>query len=269
MGAGSAAAAVGAQAAHGGVPAMPGPGAPLRASTTPRAPPPSLLFGTAFRSAVVGGCAAGGLHGVTGPDHLAAVLPLSIARRWYSALSTGAIWGIGHGVGAAAVGAAAYFVRGAFNLDRVCTFMEAFVGLSIAVIGYNGIREAKEWTAFKTALAQTESVATGVLRTLSVGILHGASGSGHLLGVLPALAMPNWACASAYLVSFGVGTAIAMSLFTAVIGEASVQLGERLKTADIPAKMALFSSCVALIVGSLWTVRASFALGLPKLLGLA
>ena len=40
------------------------------------------------------------------------MLPLSIARRWYRAMTTGAIWGIGHGVGAGAVGAAAYFVRG-------------------------------------------------------------------------------------------------------------------------------------------------------------
>merc|ERR1719199_767325 len=106
--------------------------------------------------------------------------------------------------------------------------MEAFVGLSIAIIGYNGIREAKEWTAFKTALAQTEAVATGVLRTLTVGILHGCSGSGHLLGVMPALAMPTWVCAAAYLGCFGLGTMIAMALFTGAVGEASVQMGERL-----------------------------------------
>jgi len=256
------------------VPSRPAvPPAPLRASAPPRAPAPTatvqaFILGSPIASAVVGGAVAGGLHGVTGPDHLAAVLPLSIARRWYRAMNTGAIWGIGHGVGAGAVGAAAYFVKGAFNLERVCTFMEAFVGLSIVIIGYNGIMEAREWTAFKTALAQTEAVSTGLFRTLTVGILHGASGSGHLLGVLPALAMPSWACASAYLVSFGVGTAIAMSAFTAVVGEASVQLGERLKTQDIPARMALFSSCVAMIVGTAWMVRASFALGLPKLLRL-
>lgn len=58
--------------------------------------------------------------------------------------------------------------------------------------------------------------AQSVPSTLITGILHGCTGTGHLLGVMPALAMPSWLCASAYLTSFGLGTMIAMSLFTAV-----------------------------------------------------
>ena len=64
--------------------------------------------------------------------------------------------------------------------------------------------------------------------TLITGILHGCTGTGHLLGVMPALAMPSWLCACAYLTSFGLGTMVAMSLFTAIVGEASAQLSTRL-----------------------------------------
>jgi len=41
----------------------------------------------------VGGTFAGGLHAVTGPDHLAALLPLCIGRRWWTAINTGLYWG--------------------------------------------------------------------------------------------------------------------------------------------------------------------------------
>ena len=54
--------------------------------------------------------------------------------------------------------------------------------------------------------------------------MHGCSGSGHLLGVMPALAMPSWQIATTYLVSFGLGTMLAMSIFTAVVGELSSQM---------------------------------------------
>ena len=64
----------------------------------------------------------------------------------------------------------------------------------------------------------------GLLSTLGTGILHGCSGSGHLLGVMPALAMPSWSIAATYLVMFGLGTMVAMSIFTAVVGELSSQV---------------------------------------------
>ena len=62
-----------------------------------------LLLDAKFLAATVGGLFAGGLHAVTGPDHLAALLPLCIGRRWWLASCTGAYWGLGHGIGALAL----------------------------------------------------------------------------------------------------------------------------------------------------------------------
>ena len=95
--------------------------------------------------AMAGGIAAGGLHAVTGPDHLAALLPLCMGRRWYEAASTGATWGLGHGAGAMLVGMIAFALRGALNLHAFAPYMEAAVGVSIVVIGITGYREAREW----------------------------------------------------------------------------------------------------------------------------
>ena len=198
----------------------------------------------------LGGVFAGGLHSVTGPDHLAALLPICIGKRWWLSVYTGFYWGMGHGIGAALVGALAFAVRGALNVDLFSTYMEAAVGISIMVIGLSGIAEAREWsrehvdgpTASNAhhdldVILETEREQS-VPSTLITGVLHGCTGTGHLLGVMPALAMPSWLCASAYLTSFGFGTMVAMSLFTAVVGEASAQLSTRLNQRDLPAKMA-------------------------------
>jgi len=205
---------------------------------------------------------------------------MSIGQRWWKAIYAGAYWGLGHGIGAALVGALAFVIRGAFNLEILCSYMEAAVGISIMVIGANGIREANEWmsTDWDSADADAAAAATrgelnwaeararnpSVLSTLGTGILHGCSGSGHLLGVMPALAMPSWPCAATYLSAFGIGTMLAMSVFTALVGEASAQMGARLKGRDVPAKLSLASSVFALAMGTVWTVKASLALGLPR-----
>lgn len=45
------------------------------------------------------GLIAGGLHTLTGPDHLAALAPLCIGRSRLQSFSVGALWGCGHDAG--------------------------------------------------------------------------------------------------------------------------------------------------------------------------
>lgn len=206
------------------------------------APAPRAVLSAPVIAAGVGGSLAGGLHALTGPDHVACVLPICVGRRWWSAVYTGAYWGLGHGIGATAVGALGYFVKGYLNLDALATWGEVAVGVSILVIGVLGLREAAEWREHATAEVEEALEEAGVTTpvpaaeggadggevrapsaaaiaaaggaafaspsltsSLLTGILHGCSGSGHLLGVLPALAMPSGSCAAAYLGMFGVG----------------------------------------------------------------
>jgi len=200
---------------------------------------------------------------------------------------------MGHGIGAALVGALAFAVRGALNIDTFSVYMEAVVGLSIVIIGINGVREAREWAvechtddaseAAEVAQADEavrfpassiqmsgegvpgamETRETGRVSTLLTGILHGMTGSGHLLGVMPALAMPGWVCAGSYLGCFGLGTLLAMAAFTAAVGELSCQMSARLDDPSTPAKLAMASSIFALCVGAAWTARAMMAFELP------
>merc|ERR1719272_2257049 len=181
----------------------------------------------------------------------------------------------------------AFALRGALNLHALAPYMEAAVGASIIVIGITGYREAREWadsaeqceldlssvaTASGASTDETRSAAAGVVmthacdepapqadvgRTLLNGVLNGVSGTGHILGVLPALAMPSWAVAGVYLGCFGLGTLLAMALFTGVVGELSSQGAYGVA----PATSAMVASVGALALGSVWTLRALAGLG--------
>jgi hypothetical protein len=50
-----------------------------------------------------------------------------------------------------------------------------------------------------------------------VGLIHGAAGTGHLLGVLPSLALPP-ALGTAYLLCYGAAAVVAMGCFGFVMG---------------------------------------------------
>ena len=167
--------------------------------------------------------------------------------------------------------------------------MEVAVGVSIMVIGATGRREAREWRegvesctldeieedarAPELVMAERQERCIGdssppqdVTQTLLNGILNGICGTGHVLGVLPALAMPSWIVAGAYLGSFGIGTFLAMALFTGLVGELSSQMGTALDQPSAPANLAMASSTVALALGTFWTSRALVALGLPAMI---
>ena len=64
------------------------------------------LANTAAFSTVGGGLLAGGLHAISGPDHLAALLPRIMGKKWHSSMRIGATWGLGHGFSATVIGLA-------------------------------------------------------------------------------------------------------------------------------------------------------------------
>ncbi|CAN0493441.1 unnamed protein product, partial [Hapterophycus canaliculatus] len=53
-----------------------------------------------------GGVLSGGLHAVSGPDHLAALLPRIMGQKWHNSMRIGATWGLGHGFSATFIGLA-------------------------------------------------------------------------------------------------------------------------------------------------------------------
>ena len=80
--------------------------------------------------------------------------------------------------------------------------------------------------------------------------MHGFAGTSHIFGILPALAFTSRIDAVSYLLSFGVGTIAAMTLFAAIIGYLSNKLEG--KGTIILQRMLTSFSAAAIFIGIYW-----------------
>ncbi len=213
---------------------------------------------------VLSGLLAGVVHVVTGIDHLAALLPLSVGRR-LRAWSVGARWGLGHSAGVTAIGLAAVLLRERLDLALVEAWGERLVGLMLVALGAWGLRRAASLHVHAhehagQAHAHLHAHPASVARhdpgarhhghaAFAAGVLHGVAGTAHVLGVLPALALPGWTASLAYLAAFAAGTIAAMAAFAALVGESSARLG-----ADVGRlrRLAMAAGLLTIAVGLGW-----------------
>ena len=221
--------------------------------------------------AALTGALAGALHVVVGPDHLAAIAPLALVDR-RRATRVGASWGLGHGLGVALLGLLGMAIRPFVALERLSAWSELAVGFLLVAIGLWALRraarlvihahphdhagptdhshlhvhgpdEARDHAAPAAHRAHTHAA-------VAVGMLHGAAGSGHLLGVLPSLALPP-AEAAAYLVCYLLAAVGAMAGFGLLLGRVAAVAGPRV----LRGLMAT-SGGLAVVVGLAWIVVA-------------
>jgi hypothetical protein len=262
--------------------ALPRPALPrCRRPTTTRlalAPASSALL---VRSTVLGGLLSGGLHAVSGPDHLAALLPPSVGKPGWYGLKLGATWGLGHALSALLLGLGAFFLKGRLaaahhfaGLQRLSALTEGAVGLSLLFIGAMGLREnaavkgddADSVSGYDGSPAaggsgdHTHDVgdlsAESSRAIFANGVLHGCSWDGAP-SLAPALALTSWRAAVAFLLAYGVGTMAAMSLTAGLVGAGSLRLGEAVGSPrDLPRTLSVGSSVCAVAIGGWWVFSA-------------
>jgi hypothetical protein len=220
------------------------------------------------------GVAAGLVHVISGPDHLAAVAPLVADDRrpdWRAGFK----WGLGHTAGVLTIGALLLLFRTALPIDAISAYSERIVGLSLVAIGFWGITRARrlhvhrhqgghvhahEKPAPRVPLATGDHDAQHRSRRLhgharthasfAMGLLHGLAGSSHLFGILPAMALPTSLAAVTYLTGFGVGAVAAMTAFAALVGMLA-RSTRRHSTASFQ-NLLYACSVAALLVGGVW-----------------
>ncbi len=215
------------------------------------------------------GFLAGSIHVLSGPDHLAAITPLAVDVR-RRAWMTGLRWGAGHASGVMVVGLLSLMLRDLLPLESISSWSERLVGVLLIVIGFWGIRKAMQFHAHEHSHdgerhvhlhvhASKRSHSHEIPHTHShtafaIGTVHGLAGSSHFLGVLPAIAFPHFASGLAYLVSFGVGTVLAMSLFSTVLSKVSQGISQ--KTSSAYRYVMCSCSVGTLLVGGYWLIAA-------------
>lgn len=185
------------------------------------------------------GLLAGTLHVLSGPDHLAAVAPLSVRRRGWQA---GFVWGVGHTSGVWVVGCLAYFTQYLLPLHAMASWSDRLAAAALVLLGL--------WTlaGLVRGRRRRQPRVGMLLRAASLfGVLHGLAGSSHYLGILPAFAFPTVEASALYLFGFGVSTVAVMSACAWGLGRATVL--PRL----VPVLRGL-SGVAAVVVGTAWMI---------------
>ncbi|KAL3360503.1 hypothetical protein AABB24_013765 [Solanum stoloniferum] len=204
---------------------------------------------------------AGCLHTLSGPDHLAALAPLSIGRTRMESAAVGALWGCGHDAGQLIFGLLFLLLKDRLHIEVIRTWGTRVVGFTLLVIGAMGIKEASEVNSQFVALENGDSdvsvyegINTPVIgkkkkvgfATFATGIVHGLQPDALLI-ILPALALPSRLAGAAFLGMFLVGTVMAMGSYTVFIGSCSQALKDRVPR--ITEKLTWASSLIAIGLG--------------------
>ena len=213
---------------------------------------------------------AGLVHVLSGPDHLAALAPFTVDKP-RRALMVGVQWAIGHSCGVALIGLGSLLLREIIPIDLISSYSERAVGILLIGIGFWGLKKA-----FATRLhahhhthdgehhthihvhreghAHKESPAPHLHNhaALGIGTLHGLAGGSHLIGVLPALALPSRVTAVSYLICFGIGTLFGIGVFSTLLGRFSARFGG---TSGVAYRY-MMGGCAsaAVVIGSAWLI---------------
>jgi hypothetical protein len=203
---------------------------------------PTLVAGLA-------GLSAGIIHALSGPDHLSAVAPLVInerSRRW----RMGLFWGIGHSLGVWMIGLIALALRGVLPVERLSSWSERLVGVVLIGVGLWGLRRAFLAKLPTPHVHEDHPKGRPGRAAVMIGGLHGLAGSSHILGLLPALALPSRWASFAYVVGFGLGAVAGMTIFSSAFGLIAHRITGRGQLA-YQALLASFSAA-AIVVGGYW-----------------
>ena len=225
-------------------------------------------------TACVAGLVAGLLHVFSGPDHLAALAPLSL-RAGRRAWAVGLRWGLGHASGVLVVAALAFGLRQVVHLESLAGWGERLVGATLIVLGLWGLRslfreqlhvhphphDGTDHVHFhvhrRDEAHDAPKAHVHVHAAFWVGTLHGLAGTAHLVGILPSLALPTARETGGYLGAFALGTLVTMMSFAMALGWLSARgLG-------LYRWVLAGASVLCALTGVAWIVLPLFGVPLP------
>jgi hypothetical protein len=175
------------------------------------------------------------------------------------------------------IGFVAFFLKGRIGVGtgrghwvkHLGAYTEGLVGISLITIGLLGLKESLLDSSHEAAdsdsaaansdaaLAKPQKKGSGQRAIFLNGLIHGFSWDGAP-SLAPALACTTWHGVLWFLLAYCSGTMIAMSAACTAIGEGSVRVGQALDKPDIPKRLSVASSGVAIVIGVIWLIKAAF-----------
>jgi high-affinity nickel-transport protein len=176
-----------------------------------------------------------GMRHATDSDHIVAVTAIATRERsvWKAAW-LGALWGIGHTLTLLLVGGAIIAFKLSFT-PRLGLSMEFTVAVMLIVLGLLNLFEIGP-----------QRTSVNAARPFAVGVVHGLAGSAAAaLLIVPLIADPRWA--ALYLLIFGFGTVVGMTLITVSVAAPSALMSHRL--GGLHRQLRVASGAVSLLFG--------------------
>eukprot|EP01039_Chlorochromonas_danica_P005722 gene5722-6306_t len=231
------------------------------------------------------GLLAGSLHALTGSDHIAAILPLSVNKRWYDSGVYGLVWGLGHGFTSFALGYMAYAMKGFFlqTSEFLVNYQymgDLIVAVTLFVIGVMGIYESAEEeeggeaeemlgessspaceASSKSSTKKMTESSRKIIKMVfafSTVLMNGASlglSWDGLPSLAPAIVLDNF-MVLVFLLAYLVSTMVTMGCAAGLIGETSYWVSQSSENANLARRLAHLSSLSACAIGVCWMISA-------------
>jgi high-affinity nickel permease len=186
------------------------------------------------------------------PDHVVAISTIATrTKSMLKSLETGSLWGLGHTLTLLVAGMLLILLKVQLPVSIAASF-ELGVGFMLIVLGIWAIVSLKEKKLHLHAHSHNGKIHTHIHShaetkshehahvPFSVGIVHGLAGSGALV-ILIMSSMTDVVQGFFFIVSFGVGLILAMSLIASALGLPSA-----------------FASKSSALIGSLFSGGAAF-----------
>lgn len=228
------------------------------------------------------GILASALHVITGPDHLAAVTPLAIENK-SKAWHVGIFWGLGHIAGMLLIGVLFLLFKEFIPVEAISEYSEFIVGFVLIFIGLWAFYKAfsksrshhvhphlhdepkphihihahKHDTEHGHVHTHQKPVRQNNLTAFLVGTLHGLAGISHLVLILPTLAFPKTIDSVTYLIGFGLGTILAMMIYSIILGYISKRIVMNHKH-KMYQTLRIVGGSFAIIIGVFWIFSNAF-----------
>ena len=214
---------------------------------------------------IVTGFAAGAAHVLGGADHLVSMAPNSM-REPRQALRDGLSWGIGHSTGVLILSAVAILAKDLVNVEMMSSVAEFVVGLTLLIVGVLAIRAAlgvnihkhnhqhgvdRVHQHFHFHFLGNKKHSRHAHAATGLGVIHGLAGGGHLLAVIPALALPPFG-AFIYMFSYLIGSIASMCTVVLGISMASGRLGQKLSK-----YLMTSTGVISISIGFFWLQKTS------------
>lgn len=225
---------------------------------------------------LLAGIAASVLHVVSGPDHLAAVTPLAIETR-RKVWKIGLFWGFGHLTGMLLIGLLFLLFREYIPLEKISEHSEQLVGIVLIAVGlwaffsifYNSknhkhphvhdgeepyihVHEHEHKTnQLEHSHTHAKKVKQNQWSSFGIGVLHGLAGIAHFILLLPVLGFENQFDSIQYIIGFGFGTVLAMTIYTFLLGQLAKYSKEQ-NNKSLFKTIRLSGGIFAIVIGIYW-----------------